>query len=115
MKNTDGTLEKEVVFFKGPPSASECLVPFLTSFVLVGIIPLFAALNRQLRVRYLITDRRVKVTTDWAWAGRIGWDGKDVIEFSYQEIAKMQVGVRDFGYSGDLVIYLRDGARVEMF
>jgi len=106
-KKEDAKLAPEMTFFEGPPSSTEVLFPFLSCFLVIGVIPFISAVNRQFRVKYKITDRRVSVNT--------GWDGKDVTEFSYQEIYEMKYGLRFFGYCGDMRISLRDGAKVELF
>ncbi|CAE7212579.1 unnamed protein product [Symbiodinium sp. CCMP2592] len=81
--------------------------PFLSCFVVIGIIPFIAAVNRQFRVKYKVTNKRVSVTG--------GLDGKDITEFSYQEIYEMKYGLRFLGYCADVRINLRDGAKVELF
>jgi len=115
MKEAAGEIDKkdlsklspEQTFWEGPPSSTECFIPFLASFLVLGIIPFIAAANRQFKVKYKITDRRVSVTG--------GLDGKDITEFSYQEIKTMEYQLRWFGYCADMRIDLRDGAKVEMF
>jgi len=107
VKKEEAKLSPEFTFWEGPPSSTEVLFPFLSCFVVIGVIPFISAVNRQFRVKYKVTDRRVSV------AG--GWDGNDVTEFSYQEIYEMKYGLRFFGYCGDMRINLRDGAKVEMF
>ncbi|CAK8990101.1 unnamed protein product [Durusdinium trenchii] len=79
----------------------------LPMMLLPRIIPFIAAVNRQFRVKYKITNKRVSVTG--------GFDGKDITEFSYQEIYEMKYGQRWFGYCADMRINLRDGAKVELF
>jgi len=106
-KKEDAKLAPEQLFWEGPPSSTELFVPFLGCFLVLGIIPFITATNRQFRVNYKITDRRVSVSG--------GWDGKDVTEFSYQEIYEMKYGVRWLGYCADMRIDLRDGAKVEVF
>mmetsp|Transcript_92331 Transcript_92331/g.245318 ORF Transcript_92331/g.245318 Transcript_92331/m.245318 type:complete len:216 (-) Transcript_92331:64-711(-) len=106
-KKDEAKLAPERTFWEGPPSSTEVLFPFLSCFLVLGIIPFIAAVNRQFRVKYKITDRRVSVST--------GWDGKDVTEFSYQEIYEMKYGLRFNGYCGDMRINLRDGAKIELF
>jgi len=107
VRKEEAKLSPEFTFWEGPPSSTEVLFPFLSCFVVIGVIPFISAVNRQFRVKYKVTDRRVSV------AG--GWDGNDVTEFSYQEIYEMKYGLRFFGYCGDMRINLRDGAKVEMF
>lgn len=103
----DSKLVPEETFFEGPPSATECLIPFFTCFLVVGIIPFISAVNRQFRVKYKITNRRISVTS--------GLQGNEVTEFSYQEIQRINWGSRYFGYCADVRIDLRDGAKVELF
>jgi hypothetical protein len=100
-------LSPERTFWEGPPSSTELFAPFLGCFLVLGVIPFIASANRQFKVKYKITDRRVSV------AG--GLDGTDVTEFSYQEIYEMKYGMRFFGYCADMRINLRDGAKVELF
>lgn len=106
-KKEDAKLSKEVTFWEGPPSSTEVLAPLLSCLVVIGIVPFIASVNRQFRVKYKITDRRVSVSG--------GWDGKDVTEFSYQEIYEVKYGMRWLGYCADMRINLRDGAKVELF
>ncbi|CAK0846322.1 unnamed protein product [Prorocentrum cordatum] len=106
-KKDDAKLSKEKTFWEGPPSSTEVFAPLLSCLVVIGIVPFIASVNRQFRVKYKITDRRVSVSG--------GWDGKDVTEFSYQEIYEMKYGMRWLGYCADMRINLRDGAKVELF
>lgn len=106
-KKEEAKLSPEFTFWEGPPSSTECLFPFLSCFLVIGIIPFISAVNRQFRVKYKITDRRISVSS--------GWDGKDVTEFSYQEIYEVKYGMRFLGYCADLRVNLRDGAKVEIF
>lgn len=106
-KKEEAKLEAEETFWEGPPSSTEMLAPFLSCFLVLGIIPFIAAVNRQFKVKYKITNKRISVTG--------GLDGKDVTEFSYQEIYEIKYGMRWNGYCADMRVNLRDGAKVEMF
>jgi len=107
VKKEEAKLAPEQVFWEGPPSSTELLFPFAACFLVIGIIPFIAAVSRQFRVKYKITDRRIAVTG--------GFDGNEVTEFSYQEIFEMKYGMRFLGYCADMRINLRDGAKVELF
>lgn len=72
---------------------------------MVGIIPAAAAWARQAWVRYKITSRRIRVTS--------GINGKDMAEIVYPDIVEIRTARRLFG-DGDLVAFLRDGAKFEM-
>uniref|UniRef100_A0A7R9UCQ1 YdbS-like PH domain-containing protein n=1 Tax=Pinguiococcus pyrenoidosus TaxID=172671 RepID=A0A7R9UCQ1_9STRA len=99
-------LEPEEVFYEGPPSKSELVGPALSIFTVIGLIPFSAAAVRQAWVRYTITSRRIRVTS--------GYQGQDETEIIYPDIKSMKYAWRSFGAAGDVVIELRDGARVEM-
>jgi hypothetical protein len=71
----------------------------------VGIIPAAAAWARQAWVRYKVTTRRIRVTS--------GVGGKDMAEIVYPDIVEIRTAKRLFG-DGDMVAFLRDGARFEM-
>merc|ERR1712238_599035 len=99
------SLAPEEVFFEGPPSITETLLPTASILTVVGIIPAAAAWSRQVWVRYKITSRRIRVTS--------GVGGKDMSEIVYPDIVEMRSVKRLFG-DGDMVAFLRDGAKFEM-
>ena len=57
-----------------------------------------------LRIR--ITNRRVSVTG--------GWLGKDKTQVVYKQIKEVRSIPRGFGSYGDMVLVMKDGARLEM-
>lgn len=99
------TLAPEEVFYEGPPAITETIGPTLSIITVLGIIPAAAAWARQAWVRYKITTRRIRVTS--------GVNGKDMAEIVYPDITELRTAKRLFG-DGDLVVFLRDGARFEM-
>jgi hypothetical protein len=98
-------LAPEEVFYEGPPAITETIVPTVSILTVVGIIPAAAAWARQAWVRYRITTRRIRVTS--------GIGGKDMAEIVYPDIVELRTVRRLFG-DGDLVAFLRDGAKFEM-
>jgi Bacterial PH domain len=98
-------LTPEEVFYEGPPAITETIVPTVSILTVVGIIPAAAAWARQAWVRYRITTRRIRVTS--------GIGGKDMAEIVYPDIVELRTVRRLFG-DGDLVAFLRDGAKFEM-
>ena len=56
-------------------------------------------------MRYKITNRRIRVTS--------GIAGKEMAEIVYPDIVELRTAKRLFG-DGDLVAFLRDGAKFEM-
>ena len=98
-------LAPEETYYEGPPAITETLAPTVSILTVVGIIPAAAAWARQAWVRYKITNRRIRVTS--------GIGGKDMAEIVYPDIIELRTAKRLFG-DGDLVAFLRDGAKFEM-
>ena len=61
---------------------------------------------RALWVRYKITTRRISVTG--------GWLGRDKTQVVYSQISEIRAIPRGLGSYGDMVLVLKDGARLEM-
>lgn len=99
------SLAPEEEFYEGPPAITETIVPTISILTVVGIIPAAAAWARQAWVRYRITSRRIRVTS--------GFNGKDMAEIVYPDIVEIRTVKRLFG-DGDMVAFLRDGAKFEM-
>lgn len=99
------TLAPEEVHYEGPPAITETFIPTISILTVVGIIPAIASWSRQAWVRYKITSRRIRVTS--------GIGGKDMAEIVYPDIVEMRTVKRLFG-DGDMVAFLRDGAKFEM-
>lgn len=99
-------LEPEIVYFEGPPSASEVVLPALSVLTVIGIIPFIAALSRQAWVRYKFTSRRLSIQS--------GIGGKTQTEIIYPDVEEIRFAYRSFGAAGDMVLFLKDGAKVEL-
>jgi len=95
----------EEVFYEGPPSITETVLPTVSILTVLGIIPAAASWARQAWVRYRITTRRIRVNS--------GFGGKDMAEIVYSDIVELRTARRMFDV-GDMVAFLRDGARFEM-
>ena len=99
------TLAPEETFYEGPPAITETIAPTISILTVVGIVPAAAAWARQAWVRYKITNRRIRVTS--------GIGGKDMAEIVYPDVTELRTVTRLFG-DGDMVFFLRDGAKFEM-
>mmetsp|Transcript_2889 Transcript_2889/g.4402 ORF Transcript_2889/g.4402 Transcript_2889/m.4402 type:complete len:233 (-) Transcript_2889:135-833(-) len=99
------TLAPEETFYEGPPAITETIAPTISILTVVGIVPAAAAWARQAWVRYNITNRRIRVTS--------GIQGKDMAEIVYPDVVELRTVKRLFG-DGDMVFFLRDGAKFEM-
>lgn len=98
-------LEPETVFMEEPPSRMELVVPTISILTVIGIFPFIGAVSRALWVRYKITSRRISVTS--------GFQGKDQTEIIYRDIDMVKY-VRRLGDSADVVVTLKDGAKIEI-
>ena len=99
-------LEPETVFSEGPPSPTEILLPALSVLTVIGIIPFVAALSRQVWVRYKFTSRRISIQS--------GFGGSKLSEIIYPDIEEIRFAYRALGSAGDMVVFLKDGAKAEL-
>jgi len=99
-------LEAETVFFEGPPSPTEIIFPALSILTVIGIVPFVSALSRQFWVKYKFTSRRISIQS--------GFGGKTQTELIYPDIDEIRFVFRAFGSAGDMVLFLKDGAKVEL-
>ena len=98
--------EPEKVFFEGAPSKSELIIPGASIITVVGLIPFSAAVARQAWTRYKLTTRRIEVAS--------GFQGKDVVQATWREVADVKWLRRFGGVAGDMVFTLSDGAKLEL-
>jgi len=96
----------EKIFFEGSPAKEDLIFNLLAGLTLVGLPFTFAALVRALWLRFKITNKRVSVTG--------GWLGKDKTQIVYSQIKEVRAIPRGFGSYGDMVLVMKDGARLEM-
>ena len=75
-------LGPEKVYFEGPPSKVELIIPFFSILTVIGIIPFITTLLRQFWVNYKITNRRISVDS--------GFQGKNRAEVVYRDIKKIK-------------------------
>lgn len=99
-------LTPEIVFFEGPPSITEIILPALSIITVLGIVPFVSSLSRQAWVRYKFTSRRVSIQS--------GIGGKVKTEIIYPDVEEIRFVFRAFGSAGDMVMFLKDGAKVEL-
>lgn len=83
----------------------ELVVPTISILTVIGLFPFIGAVARAIWVRYKITSRRIAVTS--------GFQGKDQTEIIYRDIDMIKY-VRRLGDSADVVITLKDGAKIEI-
>lgn len=98
-------LEPEEVFIEVSPNWTELIVPTVSILTVIGIIPFIGSVARQFWVRYKLTSRRISITS--------GFQGRDSTEIIYRDIDGVKF-VRRMGGTGDMVISLKDGAKLEL-
>lgn len=97
---------KEDVYFEGGPHIGDLIINILLGFTIICLPLTVGSIVRALWLRYRITSRRVSVTG--------GWMGRDRSDIIYQEIVKVVTVPRGLGLWGDMVLFLKDGSRLEM-
>ena len=100
------TISSEEIFYEGGPASGDLVINLLAGFTLVGLPFTFGALVRAFWVRYKITTRRISVTG--------GWFGRDKTQVAYGQISEIRAIPRGLGSYGDMVLVLKDGARLEI-
>ncbi len=96
----------EDIFYEGGPAIGDLVINLIAGITLIGLPFTFGALVRALWVRYKITTRRISVTG--------GWLGRDKTQIVYSQIREIRAIPRGLGSYGDMVLVLKDGARLEM-
>jgi hypothetical protein len=99
-------LAAEKIFFEGPPSKVELIIPFFSILTVIGLIPFITTLLRQFWVKYKITNRRISVDS--------GFQGKNRAEIVYRDIKKIRYIKRLGGEAADVVLILKDNAQLEL-
>ena len=97
---------KEDIFYEGGPASGDLIINLIAGITLIGLPFTFGALVRALWVRYKITTRRISVTG--------GWFGREKTQIVYSQISEIRAIPRGLGSYGDMVLVLKDGARLEM-
>ena len=97
---------QEDVHYDGGPARGDLIFNILLGFTLIGLPFTIGAVVRALWLRFRITSRRVSVTG--------GWMGKDKTQVVYSQISEVRTVPRGFGAWGDMVLVLKDGARLEL-
>ena len=96
----------EDIFYEGGPANGDLVINLMAGITLIGLPFTFGAIVRALWVRYKITTRRISVTG--------GWLGRDKTQVVYSQISEIRAIPRGLGTYGDMVLVLKDGARLEI-
>ena len=99
-------ISQEEVFYEGGPAKVDLIINLLAGATLIGLPFTFGAIVRALWVRFKITQRRISITG--------GWFGRDQSQVVFSQISEIRSVPRGFGFYGDMVLILKDGAKLEM-
>ena len=99
-------ITNEEIFYEGGPASGDLIINLFAGITLIGLPFTFGALVRAFWVRYKITSRRISVTG--------GWFGRDKTQVGYSQVKEIRAIPRGLGSYGDMVLVLKDGARLEM-
>ncbi len=97
---------KENIFYEGAPAKEDLILNLIAGITLIGLPFTVGAVVRALWLRFKITNKRISVTG--------GWLGKDKSQVSYSQIKEIRCIPRGLGSYGDMVLVMKDGARLEM-
>jgi hypothetical protein len=97
---------REEVYYEGGPHIGDLILNLVLSVFIFTIPITIGAVIRAIWLRFRITDRRVSVTG--------GWRGRDRSDVIYSEIVKINKVPRGVGLWGDMVLFLKDGSKLEM-
>jgi hypothetical protein len=100
------TTRNEEVYYEGGPARGDLILNLIFGLTLIGIPFAVGAIVRALWLRFKVTSRRVSVSG--------GWLGRDRSQVIYTQIKEVRSVARGFGFWGDMVLVLSDGARLEM-
>ena len=103
----DVSPDDEQVFYQGSGSNAELLISLLLGTTLIYLPLTMASIGRRLWVSYKFTTRRVVVTTSSPVLKR-------EVQIEYSKIKEVRSAPRAFGLWGDMVIFLKDGSRLEL-
>ncbi|MEB3162943.1 MAG: PH domain-containing protein [Prochlorothrix sp.] len=97
---------REEVYYEGGPHPGDLVLNLLLSVFIFTIPITIGAVIRAIWLRFRITDRRVSVTG--------GWRGQSRSDVIYSEIVRINKVPRGIGLWGDMVLFLKDGSKLEM-
>ncbi len=97
---------KEEIYYEGGPAKGDLILNLLAGITIIGLPFAIGAIVRALWLRFKITSRRVSVEG--------GWLGRDKTQIVYSQIKEIRSVPRGFGSWGDMVLVMKDDARLEM-
>jgi len=97
----------ETVCYEGNGSDAELIISILLGFTLIYLPLTLASVGRRLWISYKFTNKRIIVTTNSPVLKR-------EVHVEYSKIKEVRSVCRAGGLWGDMVIFLKDGSRLEL-
>jgi hypothetical protein len=101
------SVSQEEVFYEGSGSNAELAISMLLGATLVYLPLSLASLGRRLWISYKFTNKRISVITNSPVMKR-------EVQIEISKIQEVRTAPRAFGAWGDMVIFLKDGSRLEL-
>lgn len=99
--------EDEEVYYEGSGAVGELVLSVLLGATLIYLPLTLASVGRRLWITYKFTNKRLVVTTSSPVFKRD-------VQVSYDKIKEVRTVPRGFGLWGDMVVFLKDGSRLEI-
>ncbi|PRW45014.1 leukotriene A-4 hydrolase isoform X1 isoform B [Chlorella sorokiniana] len=97
----------ETVFYEGSGAPAELALSLLLGIFVITLPLTIASVGRRLWIKYKFTNKRLIVTTNSPLLQR-------EVQVSYDQIKEIRTAPRAFGLWGDMVVFLKDGSRLEL-
>lgn len=97
----------EEVFYEGSGSRAELLISLLLLPTLIYAPLSMVSIGRFLWIKMRFTNKRISIINTSPLFKR-------TVEIAYKNIKDVRTGPRAFGLWGDMVVFLRDGSRIEL-
>lgn len=101
------TAPPETIFYEGSGSNAELAINLLLAGTLLYIPLTLQSIGRRLWINYKFTNRRIIVETNSPVLKR-------TVEVDYSKVKEVRSVPRAFGLWGDMVVFLKDGSRLEI-
>jgi hypothetical protein len=101
------SVSQEEVFYEGSGSNAELAISMLLGATLVYLPLSLASLGRRLWISYKFTNKRIVVITNSPVMKR-------EVQIEITKIKEVRTAPRAFGAWGDMVLFLKDGSRLEL-
>eukprot|EP00877_Chromochloris_zofingiensis_P014006 jgi/Chrzof1/885/Cz01g32200.t1 len=98
---------QETTFYEGSGAPAELAISLLLGLLIIPIPLTIASIGRRLWISYRFTNKRIIVTNTSPLFSR-------QVQVAYKNIKEIRSAPRALGLWGDMVVFLKDGSRLEI-